>query len=112
MISTQRKLVRVMFDETHSESWSISAARACEMQPEDPENASYERAARALADRDFVVKRNTEQPLAGETLHGVDILVLLHPCDSRWERTTSVRSPMLSAEELESIGTWVHSGGS
>ena len=67
---TQRKLARVLFDEFHSESWSVSAARAAEMQPEDPANASYQNAADELARRDFVVSRNIDAPLSADALAG------------------------------------------
>src|SRR5678815_2237161 len=86
----QRKTVHVLFDEWHSESWSCSRVRAAEIQPEDPAGASYQRAADALVLRDFVVERNTSGSLCADVLAGVDILVLPHPCDPHWERTTSV----------------------
>jgi hypothetical protein len=54
----QRKTLRVLFDEWHSESWSCSRVRAAEIQPEDPTGASYQRAADALSLRDFTVERN------------------------------------------------------
>ena len=40
-----RKLARVLFDEAHGESWTVSAERAREMQPENAANSSYQRAA-------------------------------------------------------------------
>ncbi len=39
------------------------------------------------------------------------MLVLPHPCDARWERTTSHGSPALSAEEIEAIHDFVRGGG-
>ena len=107
----QRKLARVLFDEFHSESWSVSAARAREMQPEDPANASYQNAADELASRDFVISRNIDTPLAARVLDGADVLVLIHPCDPRWERTTSRQPPALSAEETRAVLEWVRAGG-
>lgn len=108
---TQRKLARVLFDEFHSESWSVSAARAREMQPEDPANASYELAAGELARRDFCVERNVDAPLSAARLAGSDVLVLVHPCDPRWERTTSRNPPALSPEETRNVLAWVRAGG-
>src|SRR4051812_18900445 len=107
---TPRKIVRVLFDEYHSESWSISAERAREMQPADPANASYQSAADALAARDFVVRRNIETPLTPEVLADIDILALVHPCDPRWERTTSTNPPPLSAKELDAVLGFVRAG--
>ena len=108
---TQRKLARVLFDEFHSESWSVSAARAAAIQPEDPANASYQNAADELARRDFVIHRNIDAPLSATTLAGADVLVFVHPCDPRWERTTSSQPPALSAEETRVVLEWVRAGG-
>ena len=106
-----RKIVRVLFDEFHSESWTVSAGRAREMQPENPANSSYQRAADLLAARDFTIARNLAQPLESTALAEADVLVLLHPCDPRWERTTSHGSPALSAREIEAIHAFVRAGG-
>jgi len=107
----QRKIARVLFDEFHSESWTVSAERAREMQPERPANSSYHRAASALTARDFTVARNVAQPLDPGALSDADVLVLPHPGDSRWERTTSRGSPALSDAEIEAIQTFVRAGG-
>ena len=106
-----QKITRILFDEYHSESWSVSAARAREMQPEDPANASYQIAANALAARDFLVERNVAAPIAGKTLAGVGVLAFLHPCDPRWERTTSTESPALSPQEMDAVLDFVRAGG-
>jgi len=103
--------VRVLFDEWHSESWSCSRERAREFQPENPAGASYQQAADWLAARDFSVERNTAGPLTANRLAGVGVLVLPHPCDPRWERTTSMHSPGLSPGELEAVQDWVREGG-
>lgn len=44
-------------------------------------------------------------------LEQADILVLKHPCDRRWERTTSTNSPQLSSEELADVLQFVENGG-
>jgi hypothetical protein len=107
----QRKIVRVLFDEFHSESWSISEERALVMEPDRAANSSYHLAANALTSRDFTVARNIGRPLLSDTLAEVDVLVLPHPCDPRWERTTSADSPALSAEEIDAIHAFVRAGG-
>jgi hypothetical protein len=111
MLPSPRKTVRVLFDESHSESWSISAERAREMEPERPANSSYAQAAAALAARDFVVSRNIGNPLDAEGLAEVDVLVLPHPCDPRWERTTEQGSPALTGREITAVQAFVHAGG-
>ena len=103
--------LRVVFDEFHSESWSVCAARAREMQPEDPANASYARAAEALNRREFAVSRNPDAPLDATLLKDADVLVLLHPCDPKWEHTTRNASPVLSGEEIAAILGFVEAGG-
>jgi len=107
-----KKIVRVLFDEYHSESWSVSLARATEMTPDDPEISSYAKAAGFLEDHDFSIRRNPDHSLHSDFLHETDILVLLHPCDPKWEKTTSPHSPKLTARELRDIRAFVHNGGS
>ena len=111
MKPTQRQPIRIVFDESHSESWSISAERARAMQPGDPANASYHCAAEVLAAQDFLVRRNLEAPLEAALLGEVDVLALLHPCDAKWERTTSTASPRLTAGEIAAVQEFVRGGG-
>ncbi|MEI9897273.1 MAG: DUF6421 family protein [Chthoniobacter sp.] len=111
MHPAQRKIARVLFDEFHSESWSISEERAREMEPDRAANSSYHLAASALAARDFLVARHVAQPLLSAVLAEADVLVLPHPCDARWERTTSHGSPALRAEEIAAIHDFVRAGG-
>ncbi len=111
-IPSQRKVVRMLFDEAHSESWSIDPERAARMNPDYPENSCYSRAAAELAARDFVVSRNVDHPLDAALLAEVDVLALLHPCDPRWEKTTSPNSARLSEGELADVQAFVREGGS
>jgi hypothetical protein len=104
-------LARVLFDEAHSEAWTIRPELAAEMQPAHPGDASYALAAATLAERDFVVRPNAEQPLTAQALRGCDLLVIAHPSDPAWERTTGDGSPVLSAEELDAIESFVSDGG-
>jgi len=53
-----RKVATILFDEYHSESWSISRQKAEEVQPDRPANSSYQRAATQPATREFIVERN------------------------------------------------------
>jgi hypothetical protein len=43
-------VARVLFDEAHSEAWTIRPELARSMQPAHPADSSYERAAAALAE--------------------------------------------------------------
>ena len=90
---TAATVARVLFDEAHSEAWTIRPELASEMQPAHPGDASYAVAAQALAARDFVVSANVETPLSERTLESCDVLVIAHPSDPAWERTTGTGSP-------------------
>src|SRR5712671_6298164 len=103
----QQKFARALFDEFHSESWTVSEQRAAEIQPERPGYSSYAQAADALGQRDFTVLRNIDKPL---TNIDADVLVLLHPCESKWERTTG-HSPKLSPAEIDASVAFVEKGG-
>ena len=104
-------LARVIFDESHSEAWTIRPELARTMQPAHPGDSSYARAAAALAARDFVVAPNVEQPLTAELLRDCEVLVIAHPSDPRWERTTGTGSPRLSLDEIDAIEAFVSAGG-
>ena len=104
-------LARVVFDEAHNEAWSVRPELARQMQPAHPGDASYARAASALAERDFVVETHAEGPLNEETLAGAGVLVIAHPSDPAWERTTGTGSPRLTADELDAVQAFVERGG-
>ncbi len=101
----------MIFDEAHSEAWTIRPHVASEMQPVHPGDASYARAAGLLAGHGFEVAPNTELPLAPELLEECDLLVIAHPSDAQWERTTGVGSPQLAREELDAVERYVRGGG-
>ena len=102
---------RVLFDEAHSEAWTIRPELAQQMQPTHPGDASYAGAARALSARDFAVASNVARPLTAGTLGDCDVLVIAHPSDPAWERTTGTGSPRLSDDELAAIESFVSAGG-
>ncbi len=104
-------LARVVFDEAHSEAWTIRPELARQMQPAHPGDASYARAAAALAERDFVVDAHADGQLTEEALAGAGVLVIAHPSDPRWEKTTGTGTPRLSAAELDAIEAFVAGGG-
>ncbi|MBV9194059.1 MAG: hypothetical protein JO168_07920 [Solirubrobacterales bacterium] len=103
--------VRVLFDEAHSEAWTIRPAVAQAMQPAHPGDASYAHAAAALAERDFAVEANVGGRLTAARLAGAHLLVIAHPSEPAWERTTGIGSPRLTARELDAIEAFVKRGG-
>jgi hypothetical protein len=105
------KLARVLFDEAHNEAWTTRPELAAAMQPAHPGDSSYALAASALAERDFVVDCNSEGPLTAPVLEGCDVLVIAHPSEPAWERTTGSGTPRLTSVELDAIEQFVARGG-
>ncbi|WP_249010269.1 DUF6421 family protein [Conexibacter sp. DBS9H8] len=103
--------MRVIFDEAHSEAWTIRPDLAMTMQPSHPADASYATAARVLADRGAVVSAHADGLLDADRLADADLLVIAHPSAPEWEATTGVGSPQLSAGELDAIEAHVRAGG-
>jgi hypothetical protein len=109
MIAT--KLAHVLFDEAHSQAWTIDLPRAEAMQPAHAADASYALAAETLREHDFEVAAHREGVLDADALAATDVLVLAHPSDPAWERTTGTGSPCLDATELDAIEAFVRAGG-
>ncbi|SDJ21917.1 hypothetical protein SAMN05421874_101104 [Nonomuraea maritima] len=102
---------RVLFDEAHSESWTIRRDVAEAVNPAHPDDSSYARAAEVLRHLGHTVTARTEGTLDAATLADQDVLVIAHPSDHRWERTVGQGSPLLSAAEQDAIEQFVASGG-
>ena len=109
MIETA-KTARVLFDEGHSEAWTIDPERAAAMQPSHPGDSSMAHAAALLRRRDFEVEPTASGALA-EQLAGASVLVIAHPSDSKWEATTGEGEPRFSEAELDAIEAFVDAGG-
>jgi len=105
------KLARVLFDEAHSEAWTIRPEVARTLQPPHPGDSSLAAAAAALAEREFEVAAHTGGALTADVLDGVAVLVIAHPSDPKWEATVDGGSPRLAAAELDAIESFVHRGG-
>src|SRR3954469_17298572 len=106
-----RTVARILFDEAHSQAWTIRPEIARAIQPSHPEDSSYARAAAAAAARDFRVDAHVAGPLTPEVLAGADVLVLAHPSEPRWERVVPGGRPRLQPEELDAIEAFVAAGG-
>ena len=105
------KPARVLFDEAHSEAWTIRPDIAAAIQPAHPADSSYAAAATALAERDFEVLVNPDGALDTELLRNADVLVIAHPSDPKWEATVNGGSPVLAGSELNAIDAFVRGGG-
>src|SRR3954453_12704620 len=106
-----RKAARILFDESHSQAWTIRPDVARAIQPSHPEDSSYALAADALRRHDLEVAVHEAGALAEGALQGADVLVLAHPSDPAWERTVPGGIPRLSADELDTIEAFVAAGG-
>ncbi len=104
------KVATVLFDEGHSEAWTIDPQRAAAMQPAHPGDSSLARAAQLLRDRDFEVTVTAAGALA-ERLTGTSVLVIAHPSESKWEATTGEGEPRFSPAEIDAIEAFVAAGG-
>ncbi|WP_051898919.1 DUF6421 family protein [Sciscionella sediminilitoris] len=101
----------VLFDESHSEAWTIRPEVAAKMNPSHPDDSGYVKAAAALRAHGHTVVANVDTSLDQEALDRVDVLVLAHPSESDWERTTGSGSPVLTETELDAIEQFVRRGG-
>ncbi|MDX6636902.1 MAG: hypothetical protein QOJ01_413 [Solirubrobacterales bacterium] len=110
MHAARQKVATVLFDEAHSEAWTIRPDVAASIQPAHPADSSYAAAAAALSERDFEVAANTDAPLDAERLQNVDVLVIAHPSEPKWEATVG-GSPVLDARELNAVDAFVRGGG-
>ena len=102
---------RVLFDEAHSESWTIRREVAEAINPAHPDDNSYARAAGLLRHLGHTVTAHTEGPLDAGTLQEQDLLVIAHPSGERWERTTGQGSPVFAPAELDAVEAFVAGGG-
>ena len=70
----QPKVARVLFDESHSEAWTIRRELAEQMQPAHPEDSSYAIAAgKPAPTATSTSSPNADRPLTRETLAGADV---------------------------------------
>jgi hypothetical protein len=106
-----RAFPRVLFDEAHSESWTVRREVAEAISPAHPDDNSYAKAAELLRHLGHTVTAHTSGPLDAEALARQDVLVIAHPSGERWERTTGQGSPVFSAAELDAVEAYVAGGG-
>jgi hypothetical protein len=101
----------VLFDEAHSQAWTIRPEVAAQVNPVKPADASYAKAATALRRRGHTVRAHTAGALTAQALAEVDVLVLAHPSEPTWERVVPDGVPKLDAAELDAVEAFVRDGG-
>jgi len=110
-MSSRSTVATVLFDESHSEAWTVRPELAREIQPAHPADSSLARAASALAGSDLEVAVHERGPLTADRLATASVLVIAHPSDPKWEATVEGGDPRLAPSELESIAAFVAAGG-
>ena len=103
-------LARVTFDESHRPAWSTRPEVAEQMNPGNPQDAGYVKAAKALQSDGFEVAVHESGSLAG-ALAGSKVFVALHSSKDDFESTTKQGSPEFSPEEIDQLVDWVAAGG-
>ncbi len=106
-----RSLAKVLFDESHAESWTIRPDVATQINPFHPADSSFARAADLLRADDLLPTAHTEGALRADVLAGVAVLVIAHPSETDWERVVPDGSPVFSPAELDAIDAFVSGGG-
>src|SRR3954465_5511778 len=101
-------MTRILFDESHSEAWTVRPELAREINPSHPADSSYARAAEILRAHDFAVEANASGPRG---LGGVAVLVIAHPSEPRWERVVPAGKPVFTVEEIDAVEEFVRGGG-
>ncbi|OLE20420.1 MAG: hypothetical protein AUG49_25155 [Catenulispora sp. 13_1_20CM_3_70_7] len=103
--------LKVLFDEAHSEAWTIDPKAALAMNPVNPADAGYTHAADSLRTRGYDVDAHRDGVFTAETLAGTDVMVIAHPADPARERTTGLGSPVFTGAELDALQAYVKAGG-
>src|SRR4051794_25960317 len=99
----QPKIARVLFDESHSEAWTIRRDLAVEMQPSHPEDSSYAVAAEPLAPRFLEAFPTAELLFPRAPLAAAAVLANAHPPARKGEAPPTPPPPRLSDRELDAI---------
>lgn len=102
---------RILFDEAHNAAWTIRPEAAVAMNPHNPADAGYVRAAAVATNAGFVFTAHPEGLLTDKALEGADVVVLPHGSDPEWEATTKTGATKLSEAELEALEKFVRNGG-
>jgi hypothetical protein len=103
-------LARVTFDESHRPAWSTRPEVAEQMNPGNPEDAGYVKAANALRGDGFDVAVHTDGALA-EALSSSKVFVALHSSKDEFESTTKHGDPQFTETEIDQLVDWVAAGG-
>ncbi len=102
---------RVLFDESHNSAWTIRPEVAARVNPHNPADSGYVRAAQSAELAGFKITPHVEGPLTEAVLADFDVVILPHGADDNWDKTVGSGSPKLTLEEIESLKEFVARGG-
>jgi hypothetical protein len=112
MPASHPPIARILFDESHSESWTIRPEVARAMQPSHPADSSFALAAEALRARSLAVDALASGPLDSAALADVAVLVIAHPSEPKWEHVVpGGDSPLFTEAEMDAVEAFVRAGG-
>ena len=103
-------LARVTFDESHRPAWSTRPEVAELVNPGNPEDAGYVKAANALRSDGFDVRVHVNGALA-DALRDSKVFVALHSSKDEFESTTKNGDPEFTPAEIDQLVDWVAAGG-
>jgi hypothetical protein len=109
-ISMGSNLPVVIFDQGHSQAWSVELEVAKEINSAHPEDSSYAKAFNLLKEKGFEVG-SIKGLISKESLQGVDVLVIPHNAVSEYEKVIATGSPVYQESELKIIEEFVKLGG-
>ena len=89
----------------------IDPDTAQRIQPRNPENSCYSKAAKILAGAGIECRRHESDRIQPDALRDVDAFVILHPC-AEFEETTEIGSAQYTDAEIETLCEFVQNGGS
>lgn len=103
-------LARVTFDESHRPAWSTRPEVAEQINPANPADAGYVKAAQALVADGFDVEVH-ETGAITTALADCKVFVSLHSSKDEFEATTHTGDPTYQPEEIDALVDWVAAGG-
>lgn len=109
-ITVSDNLLKIAFDQGHSQAWSTNYVTAHNINPTHPKDSSYAQAFNLFLDKGFSAI-NLTQEITDTLLQEIDVLILPHSASRDYEKVISEGSPVYSNSEIEAILSFVSSGG-
>ncbi len=103
---------KILFDESHNETWTIEKYRAFSNSLENPLYYSYTHISEYVHEiLGYSVLRNIDIPISKSILADISVFVIAHPADPRIHKGCGGQ-PIFANQEIEAIKEYVEEGGS